>query len=77
MLGILRDEGWHLSIRQRAPVDADGRPLPWYCYSAFEWLSSRLKSSDRVFEFGSGFSTLWYAERVQEVIAVENGPDVE
>jgi hypothetical protein len=71
LLSTMRDLGWQRSITQ-GPVDAMGRPLPWYAYAATAWLSRRLRSSDRVFEFGAGHSTLWYAQRVASVTAVDD-----
>jgi hypothetical protein len=69
--GLVR-EGWFRSYRAGRPVDRAGRPLPMYTYSAVHFLGPRLCPDQRVFEFGSGYSTLWYAERVREVVAVEH-----
>ena len=48
--------------------------MPWMPYSAAAWLNSALRTSDRVFEFGAGSSTLWLAERVESVTSVEHDP---
>jgi hypothetical protein len=72
LLSVLRLQGWQASVRRGAAVDAHGLPLPWYSYPAIEWLDARIRSSDRVFEYGAGHSTLWYAGRVREVVAVED-----
>ena len=69
--GLAR-EGWFRSYRAGRPVDRAGRPLPMYTYPAVHFLAQRLHPEQRVFEFGSGYSTLWYAERVHEVVAVEH-----
>lgn len=69
--GGLREAGWFESHRLRRAVDAELRPLPWYTYACTSFLDERLHSGLRVFEFGAGNSTLWYAARVGEVIAVE------
>jgi hypothetical protein len=71
LLSTMRDLGWQRSIGS-GPVDSEGRPLPWYAYAATAWLSRRLKPSDRVFEFGAGHSTLWYAHRVASVTSVDD-----
>jgi Methyltransferase domain len=72
LLAVLRLQGWQGSVRLGAAVDAHNLPLPWYSYPAIEWLETRIRSSDRVFEYGAGHSTLWYAGRVREVVAVEH-----
>jgi hypothetical protein len=37
--GPLREDGWFRSFREKIPVDADGRPLPWITYPAIEFLT--------------------------------------
>lgn len=64
--------GWFLSRQKGASVDADGNAIPWYTYSFLDAFSGRIPSDLRVFEYGSGNSTRWWAERVKEVIAVEH-----
>lgn len=63
--------GWLESRYLRMPVDKDLNPLPWYTYSAIHFLEPRIRKEFRVFEFGSGNSTLWYSKRVSSVICVE------
>lgn len=70
--GTLRKKGWFKSCREGVPIDASGRPLPWYTYSAIDFLEPRLTKNHRVFEYGCGYSTLWFANRVGSVVAVED-----
>lgn len=70
----LESSGWLRSREMKMPVDAEARPLPWYTYSVIDFLSRRLHPHMRVFEFGSGNSTLWWAERVASVVTVEHHP---
>lgn len=70
----LRRAGWFRSRREGFPVDAEGRPLPWLTYPAIRFLAPRIRSDFAVFEFGAGGSTLWWAERVARVVAVEHNP---
>lgn len=65
-------DGWLRSYREGRSVDREGRPLPWLTYPAIEFLSRRVRPGMRVFEYGSGASTLWWAERVASVHAVEH-----
>ncbi len=46
--------------------------MPWMGPRAVEYLESLLKPDFEVLEHGSGGSTLWFAERVAKVTAVEN-----
>lgn len=68
----LVEHGWLLSRRRGLPVDKDGAPLPWYTYSTIAFLVSRLPSDVDVFEYGCGYSTLWWMRRARSVISVEH-----
>lgn len=72
--GGLADEGWFRSFRERKAVDGHGRPVPWYTYSFRSFLEPRLTKDMRVFEYGAGLSSLWYADRVGEVVSVDHDP---
>lgn len=45
--------------------------VPWLVFPAVDRLE-QLISGRRIFEFGSGMSTLWFAERCRQVISVES-----
>jgi predicted O-methyltransferase YrrM len=49
--------------------------VPWIAPAAVEFLEGYLKPSDQMLEFGSGRSTLWFAERVHHITSVEHNPD--
>ncbi len=52
--------------------DKEGMPIPWYTYPAIEYLSNIDFSDSSVLEYGSGNSTLWWAERSQKILSVES-----
>jgi hypothetical protein len=68
------ESGWLESLREEKPVDKSGAPIPWYSYPAIEFLEPRLRPDFRVFEYGSGWSTVWWAERSASVASVEHDP---
>lgn len=69
---LLLEDGWLRSFHTKQSVNAEGEPLPWCTYAFIKFLEPRLKSTMRVFEYGCGNSTLWYAKRVANVTAVEH-----
>jgi hypothetical protein len=71
--GFLRESGWLESYRRRIPV-AFGEPVPFYTYGAIAFLAPRIDRTLRVFEYGAGYSTLWWASRAMSVIACEHDP---
>jgi len=65
-------QGYFRSVVNGAPVAADGQPLPWFTYPAIEYLIQFNFSDKRVFEYGAGNSSLFWAARAREVVAVES-----
>lgn len=73
--GYLAEIGWINSFDKRSPIDANGQPLPWVTYSFIDFIKDRISKSQLVFEFGSGNSTLFYAQRAKQVVSVEHDKD--
>lgn len=69
--GILFQYGWLQSWWKGRPVDRNGMPLPWITYPAIDFLSQFDFSKASVFEWGSGFSTLWWSRRCLSIVTVE------
>ncbi|HAJ59644.1 MAG TPA: hypothetical protein DCP31_10545 [Cyanobacteria bacterium UBA8543] len=74
-INYLETSGWLKSLKAGKPLDNESNPVPWYTYPAIEFIENKLKKDYRVFEFGSGHSTLWFAERTLQVVSVENNPE--
>lgn len=66
------DTGWVLSRKLGLPVDAQGKPIPWYTYPAVRFLEECTPKDASVFEFGMGNSTLWWSEHAKTVLACEH-----
>lgn len=69
---LLKPLGWGRSFRDGQSVNALGQPIPWMCYPVVEFLEERVPQGVAVFEWGSGNSTLWWAQRASRVIACEH-----
>lgn len=69
---LLVKQGYFKSVLAGAPVAANGDPLPWFTYPAIEFLRQFDFSGKRVFEYGAGNSSLFWAARAGEVVAVES-----
>lgn len=63
--------GWMESLRRGYPCKPDGSPLPWMNLSVVSLLEERLGADFDIFEWGSGYSTLYFASRVRSVTSVE------
>lgn len=47
---------------------------PFVPYLAYEWLANFVKPDMRIFEYGSGKSTLWFGQNAGQVVAVDRMP---
>ncbi len=73
--GYLCEEGWFRSLEEKKPVDKNGNPIPWFTYPAIDFLEKRLNRNLTAFEYGCGSSTLFFSERIKEIISVETNID--
>ena len=71
LLSYLKDIGWIRSFHSKQSVDAQGKPIPWFTYSTLHFLEQRLRKDFDVFEYGCGNSTIWFAQRISSIDAVE------
>ena len=70
--GYLANIGWFKAFDTQQALDANGEALPWVTYSFIDFIKDRLNKQQKVFEYGSGSSTLFYAKRVSKVVSVEH-----
>lgn len=75
LTGYLKETGWYISFNTKNSIDYNSRPIPWCTYPFVEFIGPRLNKYMVVFEYGSGNSTMWYAQKVLKIIAVEHNKD--
>jgi protein-L-isoaspartate O-methyltransferase len=69
---FLYSTGWMRSMWENKPLDAEGNLVPWLNVPTTRLLEERLNPDLTMFEFGSGYSTLFFASRVKSVCSVES-----
>ncbi len=74
-LPYLDEIGWLKSVEHKLPVDRNGGYLPWYTYPAIKFIEDRVQPGLTIFEYGSGNSTLWWADKVAYVTSCEHDFD--
>ena len=47
---------------------------PWWVWNAIRFVERELRPTDRVLEVGSGYSTIWLAQRCAKVVSIEESP---
>ena len=67
--------GQYYTINSLNCVDSSGEPIPWYTYPAIEYLKQLDFSDKKIFEYGSGNSTLFWAGRCKKVTSVEDNKE--
>jgi len=73
-INYLYSSGWLKSLFLGKPINCNSKPVPWYTYPAIEFIENKLSRDFCVFEYGSGQSSLWWAEKVKKVSSVESNP---
>jgi hypothetical protein len=71
----LTQSGWLDSAESKLSQRA-GKPVPWITYAAIHFLEQEIGGEQSIFEYGGGHSTLYWAERVRRVVAVDHDPAV-
>lgn len=66
----LQDRGWF----NKASYNEDGYK-PWFTYPAIDALEDIITRDTKVFEYGSGFSTLYLSQTVDDYTSVEHNED--
>lgn len=74
-IGYLIQIGWYASLQEEFFHDNEGDIIPWLTYPATAFLKQRLQQELFVFEYGAGGSTLFFAQRVNEIHSVEHQPE--
>lgn len=72
---IFTKYGFQLSIENKSPQDSSGDPLPWFTYPSIEYLSQLDISGKKIFEWGSGNSSSFFAKRCHSIVSVEHNEE--
>jgi methyltransferase family protein len=71
---LLSDYRYFASVRDGVLTDKDGY-IPWFTYPAIEALKTWDLSDKSVLEYGSGYSTLFWARCTKHVVSIEHNPE--
>lgn len=69
---LVERQGYGKTRQSKTPVSADGAPIPWYTYPAIEYFDQLDARGLRIFEYGSGNSSLFWARKGANVWSVEH-----
>jgi hypothetical protein len=64
--------GQYKTIKNNKPIDKNNEEIPWYTYPAIEYLNHLDFSEKSIFEWGSGYSSVYWARNAKEVISIES-----
>lgn len=64
--------GFLESAKNEMPVNGDGETMPMYTYPCYEYLNSMDWEGADVFEYGTGFSTVWWKNHGANLYGVEH-----
>lgn len=69
---VFQKYGYYETLQSGKPVDVDGNCLPWFTYPAIEYLKQLDLSKKTVLEWGCGYSSLFFAQRVSFIDSIED-----
>jgi hypothetical protein len=72
LLDIFQQKHGHVRQHDNFPVNGNGEFQPWLTYPIIEFLKSFSFSGMKIFEYGAGSSTLYWAAQAQHVFSVEH-----
>ncbi len=76
VLDTLEGEHGHaLSFTEQKPVNKNNEPIPWYSYPSIEYLSNLDFRQKTIFEYGSGNSSAFWAQRCRQILSVEDNAE--
>lgn len=64
---------WQRSLKKGASSVRDEQP--WITFKTIDYLKKHLQKTDKVLEYGGGGSTLFFVNRVEEVVTVEHNEE--
>ena len=64
--------GYNKTLQQQKPIDASGAAIPWYTYPAMEFIEQFDFSEKKIFEWGSGNSSVYFSKKAAQVISIEH-----
>lgn len=66
------DYAQYKTIKNWVCVNKANNKIPWYTYPAIEYLSSLDFTQKSIFEYGSGYSSIFWSNRAKNVTSVDN-----
>ncbi len=69
---ILDLNGYENSIKKGLPVNISGNPYPWFTYPLINFLEQFNFTDKKIFEWGSGNSSLYFAAKCFSIISIES-----
>lgn len=70
--GYLAEIGWFVAYKNKSSVDGNNQAIPWFTYSFIDFMQERLNKNQHVFEFGSGNSTRYFAQKCASITSIEH-----
>lgn len=67
--------GYDKSFKKGITIDNNNLPIPWFTYSALQYLNQLDLQEKTIFEWGSGYSSLYFARKSIQVISIEDNKE--
>lgn len=64
--------GHKKSFESKSSINSRGKPVPWYTYPFVDFLDCLDLKKKKVFEYGSGNGSLYFAKKAKKVVTVDH-----
>jgi len=75
ILSQLDKYGHHKSYVEKIPVDNMGNSIPWFTYSAIEYIDQLDLSTSDILEWGCGASSEYFQKKAKKLVSIEHNKD--
>ena len=72
---LRKDYGFIESSQRNIPTDGSNNIMPMYTYPCYEYINSLDLKGVNVFEYGTGYSSVYWSEKDVNYYAVEHNPE--
>jgi len=67
--------GHYKTIKSKSCIDNYYNEIPWYTYPSIEYFNNIDFRDKKIFEFGSGNSSIYWSKKANKVVSVENNSE--
>ena len=69
---LFKKYSWEITYTEHKPINMNREELPWFTFPAIEYLSQIDLTQFKIYEWGSGNSSKYFARRCHSIVSIES-----